>query len=65
MIRKITSICLVLFIATVGSAWSQHGFKWMPAIPRLGFDNQEGLLINRVLPDSPAEEAGLLRGDIL
>ena len=30
-----------------------------------GIKNQKGAIVNSVLPDSPAEEAGLLPGDII
>jgi len=36
--------------------------RWTPEV-ELGFDNAPSLLVLRVYPDSPAEKAGLLRGD--
>jgi S1-C subfamily serine protease len=63
MPRKIVPIALAFLLAASGLIWSQAAPPGPGPGP--GAPPQKGLLVSEVLPDSPAQKAGLLRGDIL
>ena len=62
---KTFAMGLLLLGVCSGLVLGQHSFQFTPRVPQNDFEIEDGLLISRVLPDSPAEAAGLLRGDIL
>ncbi len=65
----LVALCLVLGVgATVGGGivyTLMHGSDVLPVVKAQGVDPQSGIVIASVMPESPAAEAGVVRGDIL
>jgi len=69
VLALVVGLCLVLGVgAAVGGGIVyalRHGGNGLPVARAQGINPESGIVIASVMPDSPAAEAGVVRGDIL
>jgi S1-C subfamily serine protease len=69
VLALVVGLCLVLGVgAAVGGGIVyalRHGGNGLPVAKAQGINPESGIVIASVMPDSPAAEAGVVRGDIL
>jgi S1-C subfamily serine protease len=69
VLALVVGLCLVLGVgAAVGGGIVyalRHGGNGLPVAKAQGIEPESGIVIASVMPDSPAAEAGVVRGDIL
>jgi S1-C subfamily serine protease len=69
VLALVVGLCLVLGVGTAvggGIVYAlRHGGNELPVAKAQGIEPESGIVIASVMPDSPAAEAGVVRGDIL